>query len=330
MTNYLIRRLAFFAVTVLFITFFVYFLIRMMPGDPTQNEAAALNPDKAISKQDYERMKRTYGLDKPWYIAYFIWAGNAVQGDFSNSFFHKRAVSKVIGERIGPTLLLSVPAIIIAYTVSIPIGLYSTARSGSFMERSISLLLYFLYSMPSFVAALWLLVFFYLRLQDTMFALPASGMVSNNYDELSPLGKAWDVWTHMVLPLTCLTYGALAYDSRFTKANMEEVMRQDYIRTARAKGVHPFWIMVRHGFRNTLIPFITLLGLSLPGLLSGAVILETIFNWPGMGSLFYEAVSFRDYPLIMGLVLMFTILTLAGQLLADIAYAFADPRITYK
>jgi peptide/nickel transport system permease protein len=127
-----------------------------------------------------------------------------------------------------------------------------------------------------------------------------------------------------------MTYGSLAYDSRFTKANMEEVMRQDYIRTARAKGVHPFWIIVNHGFRNTLIPFVTLLGLSLPGLLSGAVILETIFNWPGMGNLFYGAISHRDYPLIMGLVLIFTVLTLAGQLMADIAYAFVDPRITYK
>jgi peptide/nickel transport system permease protein len=134
----------------------------------------------------------------------------------------------------------------------------------------------------------------------------------------------------MILPLTCLTYGSLAYDSRFVKANMEEVMRQDYIRTARAKGVHPFWIIVSHGFRNTLIPLATLLGLSLPALAGGAVILETIFSWPGIGSLLYESISRRDYPLIMGLVLMFTVLTLAGQLIADIAYAFLDPRITYK
>jgi len=330
MANYLIRRLAFAAVTVLFITFFVYALIRMMPGDPTTTEAAALNPDKPISKEDYKRMQRTFGLDQPWYLAYFKWVGNVARGNLSSSFFHKRPVRGVIAEHIGPTLLLSIPAIILAYTISIPIGLYSTAQSGTLIERTISLLLYFLYSLPSFVAGLWLLVFFYLRLQDTMFALPASQMTSDNFEELSPLGRLWDIWTHMILPLTCLTYGSLAYDSRFTKANMEEVMRQDYIRTARAKGMHPFWIIVNHGFRNTLIPFITLLGLSLPGLLSGAVILETIFNWPGMGYLFYDAISHRDYPLIMGLVLMFTILTLAGQLMADIAYAFADPRITYK
>lgn len=330
MTNYFIRRLAFAAVTVLFITFFVYALIRMMPGDPTLSESAAINPDKPISKEDYERMRRTFGLNDPWYIAYFKWMGNVARGNLSSSFFFKRPVRKVIAERIGPTLLLSLPAIFIAYTVSIPIGLYSTAKSGTLTERTMSLLLYFFYSLPSYVAALWLLVFFYLRMQDTIFALPASQMVSDDFDERSLLGKIWDLWTHMILPLTCFTYGSLAYDSRFVKANMEEVMRQDYIRTARAKGMHPFWIIANHGFRNTLIPLLTLLGLSLPGLLSGAVILETIFNWPGMGSLFYEAISHRDYPLIMGLVLMFTILTLAGQLLADIMYAFADPRITYK
>jgi peptide/nickel transport system permease protein len=330
MTNYLLRRLGFAAITVLFITFFVYFLIRMMPGDPTQTEAAAMNPDKPISKEDYARMRKAYGLDLPWYAAYFKWIGNVARGDLGRSFNHKRPVRMVITEHIGPTLLLSVPSIILAYTISIPIGLYSTARSGTLTERTISVLLYFLYSLPSFVAALLLLTYFYLRLRGTIFALPSSQMTSDNFDELSLPGKIWDIWTHMILPLTCMTYGALAYDSRFTKANMEEVMRQDYIRTARAKGVHPFWIIVNHGFRNTLIPFITLLGLSLPGLLSGAVILETIFSWPGMGYLFYEAIRLRDYPLIMGLVLMFTILTLLGQLLADIAYAFADPRITYK
>lgn len=330
MTNYLIRRLGFAAITVLFITFFVYFLIRMMPGDPTQNEAAAMNPDKPISKEDYTRMRRAFGLDKPWYVAYFQWGSNLLRGNMGSSFFFKRPVRHVITEHIGPTLLLSIPSILIAYTVSIPIGLYSTAYSGTLWERTIGVLLYFLYSLPSYVTALMLLVYFYLKLQGTMFSLPSSQMVSDDFDKLPIFGKLWDVWTHMILPLTCLTYGSLAYDSRFTKANMEEVMRQDYIRTARAKGVHPFWIIVNHGFRNTLIPFVTLLGLSLPGLLSGAVILETIFNWPGMGNLFYGAIGHRDYPLIMGLVLIFTILTLAGQLLADLAYALVDPRITFK
>jgi peptide/nickel transport system permease protein len=330
MTNFLIRRLAFAAVTLLFITFFVYALIRHMPGTPLTLEAAALDPSKKISKEDLERLNRTFGLDRPWYEGYFRWLTRLPRGDLGTSFYEKRPVRQSIASRLGPTLLLSIPSIFLAYTISIPIGLYTTATSGTLRERTVSLLLYFLYSLPSFVAALLLLVFFYLRLQGTIFALPATGMVSNDFDRLSLPGKVWDIWTHMILPLTCLTYGSLAYDSRFVKANMEEVMRQDYIRTARAKGVHPVRIVVNHGFRNTLIPLITLLGLSLPGLVSGAVILESIFGWPGMGQLLYESISRRDYPLIMGLVLMFTVLTLAGQLMADIAYALVDPRITYK
>jgi peptide/nickel transport system permease protein len=330
MTSFLIRRLAFAAVTLLFITFLVYALIRHMPGTPLTLAASELDPSKKISKEDMERLNRTFGLDRPWYIGYGRWLSRLPSGDLGTSFFEKRPVRQSIAARLGPTLLLSIPSIFLAYTISIPIGLYTTATSGTLRERTISLVLYFLYSLPSFVAALLLLVFFYLRLQGTIFALPATGMVSNDFDRLSLPGKAWDIWTHMILPLTCLTYGSLAYDSRFVKANMEEVMRQDYIRTARAKGVHPVWIVVNHGFRNTLIPLITLLGLSLPGLVGGAVILESIFGWPGMGQLLYESIGRRDYPLIMGLVLMFTVLTLAGQLLADVAYAFVDPRITYK
>jgi peptide/nickel transport system permease protein len=330
MVNFLIRRLAFGVVTLIFITFLVYALIRHMPGTPLTNEMAALDPSKKISEEDLARLNKTFGLDRPWYEGYFLWISRLPRGDLGPSFFEKRPVRDAIAARLGPTLLLSLPSIFLAYTISIPIGLYTTSVSGTFRERGVSLLLYFLYSLPSFVAALMLLVYFYLKLQDTVFALPATGMVSNHFDRLSWPGKIWDVWTHMILPLTCLTYGSLAYDSRFVKANMEEVMRQDYIRTARAKGVHPVWIVVQHGFRNTLIPLVTLLGLSLPGLVSGAVILESIFGWPGMGQLLYESISRRDYPLIMGLVLMFTLLTLAGQLMADIAYAFVDPRITYK
>jgi peptide/nickel transport system permease protein len=134
---------------------------------------------------------------------------------------------------------------------------------------------------------------------------------------------------HLILPLVCYTYGGLAYFSRFVKANMEEAIRQDYIRTARAKGAGPVRVLVVHAFRNTLIPFVTLLGLTLPSILSGSIILEQIFSWPGMGMLFFEALNVRDYPVIMGLTLMFSVLTLLGQFLADVLYALVDPRVTY-
>jgi len=139
-----------------------------------------------------------------------------------------------------------------------------------------------------------------------------------------------DYLRHLILPITCFTYGSLAYFSRFVKSNMQEVIRQDYIRTARAKGVGPWRVIVHHAFRNTLIPFVTLIGLTLPALLSGSVILEMIFSWPGMGQLFFDSITRRDYPTIMGLTLMFSILTLVGQLLADVLYAVVDPRVTYS
>jgi peptide/nickel transport system permease protein len=187
-----------------------------------------------------------------------------------------------------------------------------------------------LYSLPSFVAALMLLTLFYQQLRGTHWELPLQGMISNEYARMSPLGKVIDVLRHLILPLTCFTYGGLAYDSRFIKANMEEAVRQDYIRTARAKGASYWQIIIVHAFRNTLIPFVTLLGLSLPSILSGAIILEGIFGWPGMGQLFFRSVERRDYDVIMGLTLMFTFLTILGQLIADILYAFVDPRVTYK
>jgi peptide/nickel transport system permease protein len=159
--------------------------------------------------------------------------------------------------------------------------------------------------------------------------LPLFGMTSDNFESLSLWGKTWDIFQHAVLPIACFTYGSLAYYSRFIRANMQEVIRQDYIRTAQAKGVPPARVIWHHAFRNTLIPLVTLFGLTLPHLLSGAVILEQIFTWPGMGRFFFESIGRRDYDAIMGLVLIFSVLTLLGQLLADILYAVVDTRVTY-
>ena len=154
--------------------------------------------------------------------------------------------------------------------------------------------------------------------------------MSDNYEDLSFFGKVADLFWHSILPVICYTYGSLAYYSRFVRANLQEVIRQDYIRTAKAKGVGPLAVLFRHAFRNTLIPLVTMIGLTLPALLSGAIILEYIFSWPGMGMLFFESIRERDYPTLMGLMLMFSVLTLLGQLLADILYAVVDPRVSYN
>jgi peptide/nickel transport system permease protein len=251
------------------------------------------------------------------------------RGDLGRSFSRKQPVTSLIGERIGPTFLLSGTALVLTWLLGVPLGLYASARSGMADERATSLLLYILYSFPTFVAALFLQIVFAVWLRGTAWELPLFGM-SDLPADAGFAARAIDIARHAILPVTCQTYVSLAYDSRFIKANMEEAVRQDYIRTARAKGAGPGRVLFRHAFRNTLIPLVTLLGLSLPGLIGGSVIIEQIFTWPGMGRLFFESIRERDYPTIMGLTLMFSVLTLIGQLLADLLYCLVDPRVSVE
>jgi peptide/nickel transport system permease protein len=326
MYAYLARRLALALLTLLMITFVVYAIIRHIPGTPLTTDPGSMSVGRMVGPDQIERLNRLYGLDKPWYQAYFIWLGNVVRLDLGRSIpQNNRPVTTLILERMPATLMLSAISLILSYLISIPIGLWATIHNGTFRERVVSTALYMLYSLPAFVAALYLQLLFFSKLGW----LPLMGMTGDNYETLSVFGKAWDLFKHALLPITCFTYGSLAYYSRFVHANMEEVIRQDYIRTARAKGLPPGRVIWHHAFRNTLIPLVTLLGLSLPHLLSGAVILEQIFVWPGMGRLFFDALGQHDYDTIMGLTLMFSVLTLLGQLMADVLYAVVDPRVTY-
>lgn len=323
MFSYLVRRLLLSVITLLAITFIVYGLIRSMPGTPLTMDMATADPSKMLSPADIKRLERDFGLDKPWYEAYFYWLGEVVQGNLGRSFAQKVPVAKLIGERVGPTLLLSVSSLLLTYILAVPMGLYATMRSGKADERTLSTILYMLYSFPSFVAALLLQILFFQKLGW----LPLYGLHSDGYESLSALGKLKDVFEHALMPVICFTYGSLAYYSRFVYSNLQEVIRQDYVRTATAKGLGPKTVLVKHAFRNTLVPFVTLIGLTLPSLLSGAVIIERIFQWPGMGQLYFEALNARDYTIVMGLTLIFAFLTLLGQLLADLLYAVVDPRV---
>jgi peptide/nickel transport system permease protein len=329
MLTYALRRSLLAVFTLFVITMLIYALIRSMPGTPLTIDQEATDPGETMSKQDLELATQAYGLDKPWFVAYFHWLGNLTRLDLGASFRYRTAVTTLIAERLGTTLLLSVPSFLLTYALAIPIGLYVTRHSGTFRERLISVILYMFYSLPTYVCALWLLYWFYLRMDGTWFELPI-GLKSDNFDDLSLPAKAADLARHMILPLFCYSYSALAFDTRFIKANMEEAIRQDYIRTARAKGLDDRTILFRHAFRNTLIPFVTIIGISLPGLITGAIILEQIFSLPGIGKLFIDSVTFRDYTVIMGLTFMFSAATLLGQLVADLLYAWVDPRITYQ
>lgn len=327
MIHYVLRRLALGLVTLILISFLVYGLIRAIPGTPLTAVVAQTDPSRRLDPADLERMNAAYGLDKPWYQAYFIWLTNVMQGDLGRSISRKAPVTQLIGERAGPTFALSGSSLLLTWAISIPLGIYTAARSGKPDERAVSLLLYMLYSVPTFVAALALQVTFAIHAEGTAWELPLFGMTSGAR-HASTVAWLADVARHAILPLVCMTYVSLAWYSRFINTNLQEVLRQDFIRTARAKGAGPIRVLVHHAFRNTLIPLVTLLGLSLPALLGGSVIIEQIFTWPGMGRLFFESLRERDYPTIMGLTLMFSLLTLAGQLLADLLYALVDPRVS--
>jgi len=327
MASYLLRRLLLGGLTLVAITFIVYGLARNMPGTPLTVQLGETDPSRKLNPEDQERMRRIYGLDRPWPEGYVRWLGSVFRGDLGRSFSRKQPVITLIGERIGPTFLVSGTAFLLTWLMGVPLGLYASARSGRLDERAPSLLLYVLYSFPTFVAALFLQVVVAVWLRDTRWELPLFGM-SDLPADAGWLARAVDIARHAILPITCQTYVSLAYDSRFIKANMEEAVRQDYVRTARAKGAGPWRVLFHHAFRNTLIPLVTLLGLSLPGLIGGSVIIEQIFTWPGMGRLFFESIRERDYPTIMGLTLMFSVLTLVGQLLADMLYCLVDPRVS--
>jgi len=329
MATYLLRRCLLGLLTLTAITFIVYGLARNMPGTPLTVQLGESDPSRKLNPEDQERMKRIYGLDRPWHEGYLRWLGNVVRGDLGRSFSRKQPVTTLIGERIGPTFLISGTALLLTWALGVPLGLYASARSGLPDERASSLLLYILYSFPTFVAALFLQIVFAVWLRGTSWELPLFGM-SDLPADAGTAARFTDIARHAILPVTCQTYVSLAYDSRFIKANMEEAVRQDYIRTARAKGAGPGRVLFRHAFRNTLIPLVTLLGLSLPGLIGGSVIIEQIFTWPGMGRLFFESIRERDYPTIMGLTLMFSVLTLLGQLLADLLYCVVDPRVSME
>ena len=267
-----------------------------------------------------------YGLDKPWPVGYAQWISKVARGDLGRSITRKQPVTQLIGERIGPTIIISGTALLLTWFLAIPLGLYASVRGGRIDERFTGLVLYALYSFPTFVAALFLQIIFAVWLRDTRWELPLFGM-SDLSSDAPLLLRIKDIAWHAILPVVCQTYVVLAYNSRFIKSNLEEVIRQDYIRTARAKGAGPYRILIVHAFRNTLIPLVTLLGLSLPALVGGSVIIEQIFTWPGMGRLFFESIRERDYPTIMGLTFMFSLLTLLGQLLADVLYGLVDPRV---
>ena len=333
MTNYVIKRILLFIPTLIMITIITFTISRLAPGDPTElkvgvsQESMKADEKSQLNEQAKNYYKQKWGLDKPIYMQYFIWLANMATLDFGNSFVDNRPVLEKILERLPVTVPISLMTIFIAYAVAIPIGIYSAARQYTFWDRFSTFILFVLYSLPSFWIATMAIVF--LANVEYLKIFPTSGLYTLGSDNWSFFARVWDRVYHLILPVACYTYGSFAFLSRQMRGSMLEVIRQDYIRTARAKGLKEKTVILKHALRNSLIPIITLFGNVFPLLVGGSVIIETIFSIPGLGQLAFYALVSRDYPLIMAELVIAAILTLVGLLVVDILYALVDPRIAF-
>ena len=322
MTTYLVRRLFYAILTFFGITVVTFVLIHSVPGDPITFYVGKAGM-RGIPPEMLAAMRSEFHLDKPLPQQYLHWASGAVRFDFGHSTLDRRPVRTVIFEKLPNTFQLNLVAFLLAASLGVPIGLWSAARSGRLGERASAVGFFLLYSLPSFWVALILIQFFSVRWN----LLPLFGMTSDAYPDMGAGGRIADRVKHLVLPVITLTYAQLAIFARFSKSALTEVIRQDFITAARAKGAGPVAVLWSHAFRNALIPLITLLGLTIPYLLSGSVIVEQIFQWDGIGLLYYNAILARDYPVVMALTVVTAVVTLLAGLLADVLYALADPRV---
>ena len=303
------------------ITLVSFVVIHLAPGKPT-DMATMLNPKASLEAK--ERLEKLYGLDKPLHIQYWNWLKRLVVLDFGRSFAPDRQpVLSKIGQRLPITILLNVLSMALIFFIAIPIGIYSATHQNSIFDRGTTVFVFVGFATPTFWLALLMMILFGVNLGW----LPISGLKSIEYENFSLLGRFFDRAAHLIMPVVLSAFGGLAGMSRYMRANMLEVVRQDYITTARAKGLSERVVIFKHALRNALMPVITILGLSVPSLIGGSVIFESIFAIPGMGQLFYASVMSRDYPVVMGGLVIGAVLTLGGNLLADLGYALADPRV---
>ncbi|MFA6430997.1 MAG: ABC transporter permease [Candidatus Margulisiibacteriota bacterium] len=301
MRNYILKRLLQLIPLLLGISLISFFVMHLAPGDPT-----AMFIDPNVNPVELARVRANWGLDQPIYIQYFIWLKNAIMLDFGRSYTTGQPVITELAERLPMTLLLMIPAFILTFLIAIPVGVISAVKKNSWFDKTFTFLSFAGMAIPTFWLGLMLMLVFSVKLHW----LPAIGNIT--------------------LPLITMVIGSLAGLTRYQRAAMLEVLNQDFIRTARAKGLPERTVIFKHALRNALIPIVTIIGLSLPDLFGGAFIIETIFAWPGMGRLGVQSIFQRNYPVIMGIVMLSAFLIIIGNLLADICYGSVDPRIRYE
>lgn len=331
MKAYLIRRLLLIFPAMLGISIITFVAIQLMPGNPVLLRLQKMQgtmSSSAVPNEIIEQTKKLYGLDKPIPVQYALWVKRLCMLDFGNSYKDRRPVIDKIKDAMPVTLQLNIISLFIVYLVSIPIGVFSATRQRSAADTATTFGLFTLYSLPNFWVAVLLIFFFCGGTFVNWF--PAYGLNSLGADKFTTwqwlVDRAW----HLVLPVICYTYADLAGLSRFARSAVIDNLRQDYVRTARAYGFSERVVIFRYTLRNSLIPIITLLGTLLPSLIAGSVIIESVFSLPGMGRLFFESILARDYPTVMGLLTITSMLTLLGLLISDILYAVADPRIKFE
>lgn len=316
MGKYIQRRLLINIPLLVIVTIMSFLLLQATPGDPLNAYAP---PDSPLSEEQREALRERLGLDKPLPQRYAIWLGEAVQGNLGVSARTGQDVTSVIGGRLGPTLILMVTALIIGVTVGVVLGILTAVRRNSILDMILSSGALFGISMPVYLAGIVGLYFFSVQLGW----FPTGGFSTPGDTDLL------DRLHHLVLPALVIALQYVATTMRYTRSSMIEELSQDYVRTAQAKGLTYRPVVLRHALRNALIPIATIIGSYIPNLLAGAVFIETIFAWPGMGRLFVDSVNARDYPIVMGLVLILAIIILTANLLTDVTYALIDPRIRY-
>jgi len=322
MTLYAVRRLLVAIPLLIGITFISFIVIHLAPGGPVDQIGGDLGPRSTAQMQ--KLMREQWGLDKPLHVQYGLWLSRIVRLDFGRSFAPDgRPVLHKIAERLPVTLLLNIIELLIIVAVAIPIGVASATRQYSLFDKFTTMFVFVGFATPDFWFALLLMMLFGVQLGW----LPISGLRSPNWEYLSFWRQQWDFLGHLVLPIAVATFGGLAGLSRYMRQAMLEVVRQDYIQSARAKGLAEAVVIRKHALRNALLPIVTILALSLPGLIGGSVIVEWTFGIPGMGQLMVQAVFQRDYPLVMGNLVIVATLTLVANLIADVSYGVIDPRI---
>lgn len=322
MSRYIARRLLLSVPLLLVISVLTFVIVEIAPGDAAQ---MYIDPEKGTDPAYIEQVRRNLGLDQPIHVRYVAWLGQTLSGDWGFSFRNRRAVMREVGDRLPNTLLLGGTALILSFVLAVPIGVISAFKRYSLLDYMVTTLALVGTSIPIFWVALLLIQIFAIQLGW----FPASGMRSAR-EQYTGWQSVFNVLHHMILPTIVLALAQVASWSRYQRSALLDVLGQDYIRTARGKGVRERRILVLHALRNALIPMITLVGISVPSVVTGAFITETIFSWPGIGRLGVDAVSGRDYPVIMAVTMLSAILIIISSLLADIAYAWADPRIRYE